>query len=200
MGQLKLKSLVRIKKYRSYRGKTGEILPDILQRNFKTDKPCRKWVTDISEFSLLGQKIYLSTILDLYNGEVISYTYHHRPNYELVNEMLRSALSKVPEQTDMILHSDQGWHYQMKTYQHTLKQHGIRQSMSRKGNCLDNAVMENFFGILKSEFFYLLEFSTIKEFLNELDAYMLYYNTARIKSKLNGLSPVQYRTQSSRVA
>ena len=196
MGQLNLKSLVRIKKYRSYRGQTGGILPDILQRDFKADKPCQKWVTDISEFSLLGQKIYLSTILDLYNGEIVSYTYNHRPNYEFVKAMLQSALSRIPEQTDMILHSDQGWHYQMKTYQHALKQRGIRQSMSRKGNCLDNAVMENFFGILKSEFFYLLKFSSIDEFLRELDDYISYYNTVRIKSKLLGMSPVQYRFHS----
>jgi transposase InsO family protein len=200
MGQLKLKSLVRIKKYRSYRGHAGEILPDILQRDFKADKPCQKWVTDISEFSLLGQKIYLSTILDLYNGEIISYTYNHRPNYALVDEMLQTALSKLPEQTDLILHSDQGWHYQMKTYRHSLKQRGIRQSMSRKGNCLDNAVMENFFGILKSEFFYLMKFHTIEEFLHELEEYITYYNTVRIKAKLGGLSPVKYRIQSSLVA
>ena len=200
MSQLKLKSLVRIKKYRSYRGQTGGILPDILQRDFKADKPCQKWVTDISEFSLLGQKVYLSTILDLYNGEIVSYTYNHRPSYALVSEMLQAALPKLPEQTTLLIHSDQGWHYQMKTYQHTLKQRGIRQSMSRKGNCLDNAVMENFFGILKSEFFYLSKFDTIDEFLRQLDDYIIYYNTVRIKVKLKGLSPVKYRIQSSSAA
>jgi transposase InsO family protein len=200
MGHLKLKSLVRIKKYRAYRGQRGGILPNLLQRDFKANVPCKKWVTDISEFSLLGQKVYLSALLDLYNGEVISYSYDIRPNYALVDVMLQKALPRVPEYTTLIIHSDQGWHYQMKTYQHTLKMRGIRQSMSRKGNCLDNAVMESFFGLLKTEFFYLSKFDTLEQFIRELDSYIHYYNTVRIKAKLKGLSPVQYRIQSSDVA
>ena len=200
MNQLKLKSLVRIKKYRAYRKQSYGIVPNILERNFKAHRPYQKWVTDITEFSLLGRKIYLSTILDLHNGEIVSYNYSSSPNYELVSTMLESALAMIPENKDLTLHSDQGWHYQMKAYQHALKQRGIAQSMSRKGNCLDNAVMESFFATLKSEFFYLLKFGTIEEFLLELDEYILYYNTKRIKAKLNGMSPVQYRVQHSLVS
>lgn len=200
MRQLKLKSLVRVKRYRSYRGQVGELPTNLLQRNFKADRPCQKWVTDISEFQLLGQKVYLSAMLDLYNGEIVAYCYSAHPRYALVDTMLQKALPLIPEQAELIIHSDQGWHYQMKRYQHELGKQGIHQSMSRKGNCLDNAVIENFFGLLKSEMFYLQEFQTIEEFLAELDAYMLYYNTIRIKSKLKGLSPVQYRIQSSTAA
>lgn len=193
MGQMGLKSLVRIKKYRSYRGEIGHVAPNLLKRNFKAERPYQKWVTDVTEFALLGQKVYLSALLDIFNGEIISYTYDHRPNYALVAQMLQRALPLVPEGASLIVHSDQGWHYQMKQYQHELRVRGIRQSMSRKGNCLDNAVIENFFGLLKSEFFYLSEFKTVEQFFSELDAYIHYYNTVRIKTKLNGMSPVQYR-------
>ena len=108
-----------------------------------------KWVTDVTEFSLFGQKLYLSPILDLYNGEIISYNISLRPVFSQVIEMLEKAFEKIPDKTNLILHSDQGWQYQMKQYQQLLKDKGIRQSMSRKGNCLDNSVMENFFGLLK---------------------------------------------------
>ena len=200
MGQLGLKSMVRIKKYRSYRGQLGKVAPNLLQRDFKAEKPCQKWVTDVTEFALLGQKVYLSAILDLYNGEVVSYSYSYRPNYALVEDMLEAALLLVSADMELIIHSDQGWQYQMKAYQYRLKQYGIRQSMSRRGNCLDNAVMENFFGILKSEMFYGQTFETMEGFLEALDEYIEYYNTKRIKVKLKGLSPVQYRIHSCCVA
>ncbi|SHN84765.1 Integrase core domain-containing protein, partial [Paenibacillus sp. ov031] len=99
-----------------------------------------------------------------------------------------------------LLHSDQGWHYQMKQYQHALKERAIIQSMSRKGNCYDNAVMENFFGIMKSEFLYLNEFESLDDFKQELAQYIDYYNHKRIKSKLKGMSPVQYRIHAIQVA
>ncbi|KAA6341040.1 hypothetical protein EZS27_011131 [termite gut metagenome] len=110
--------------------------------------------------------------------------------------MLNKAFKKLSDNTNLILHSDQGWHYQHRTYQHILENKGIIQSMSRKGNCLDNAVMENFFGLLKSEFFYLQEFESVEEFIRELDKYIDYYNNERIKVGLNGLSPVQFKYQS----
>ena len=169
MGQLGLKSMVRIKKYRSYRGQLGKVAPNLLQRDFKAEKPCQKWVTDVTKFALLGQKGYLSAILDLYNREIVSYSYSNRPNYALVADMLETALPLIPTGTELILHSDQGWQYQMKAYQYRLKQYGIRQSMSRRGNCLDNAVMENFFGLLKSEMFYGQTFETMEGFLGALD-------------------------------
>ena len=114
--------------------------------------------------------------------------------------MLDTAFERLPSNANLILHSDQGWQYQMNLYQNRLKDRGIRQSMSRKGNCLDNAVMENFFGLLKSEFLYIQEFNSMDDFIKELVEYIDYYNNQRIKCKLKGLSPVQYRIQSSKVA
>jgi len=200
MKELVLFCKVRMKKYKSYKGEVGKIAPNLLEREFKADKPADKWITDITEFALLGQKLYLSPILDLYNGKIISYNISLRPVFSQVTDMLQQAFDKIPDGTNLILHSDQGWQYQMKQYQQLLKNKGIRQSMSRKGNCLDNAVMENFFGLLKTELFYLQEFQSIDHFVQELIDYLDYYNNRRIKVKLKGLSPVNYRIQSSLVA
>ena len=193
MNQLGLKCLVRMKKYRSYRGNVGTVAPNILERDFKASKPNEKWVTDVTEFHLHGEKLYLSPILDLYNGEIIAYHLEKRPVYQLVSKMLDKALERIHDGDSPILHSDQGWHYQMKKYNHTLKENNIVQSMSRKGNCLDNAVIESFFGLLKSELLYLKEFESIDHLKQELEQYIDYYNHKRIKAKLKGMSPVQYR-------
>ncbi len=142
----------------------------------------------------IGEKLYLSPVLDLFNGEINTYTIGSRPTYSLVSEMLENALFKLPEEHQLLIHSNQGWHYQMKQFRHTLKEKGVVQSISRKGNCYDNAVMENFFGIMKSEFLYLKRFESIDHFKIELGNYIDYYNTRRIKAKLK-LIPVQYRTQ-----
>ncbi len=196
MIELGLKSLVRMKKYRSYRGNVGRISPNVLQRDFKASKPNEKWVTDVTEFHLFGKKLYLSPVLDLFNGEIIAYNIETRPVFPLVTKMLDQAFERLNEGDSPILHSDQGWQYQMTQYQHLLKEHQITQSMSRKGNCLDNAVIENFFGLLKSELLYLQEFESMEHFTLELEKYIYYYNHKRIKIKLKGLSPVQYRIQS----
>ena len=196
MKALNLICRVRIKKYRSYRGDVGRIAPNILNRDFSAKKPNEKWVTDIPEFSLFGEKLYLSPILDLYNGEIISYNLSHSPNFAQITDMLEKAFAKIPDDSGLILHSDQGWQYQMKDYRQRLLKKGIVQSMSRKANCLDNAVMENFFGLLKSELLYLQNFDNLQHFILELHAYLHYYNFFRIKAKLKGLSPVQFRTQS----
>lgn len=192
-----IKCQVRLKKYRSYRGQEGKIAPNILERDFVATTPNSKWVTDVTEFALFGQKRYLSPILDLYNGEIISYTISERPNLLMVTNMLKKAIKDINANTGLVLHSDQGWHYQHPAYQNALKNRGITQSMSRKGNCLDNAVIENFFGLLKSELLYLQKFSTMKHFETELKKYIYYYNNHRIKAKLKGLSPVMFRTQSN---
>jgi len=196
MKQAHLTCMLRVKKYRSYRGKVGKIAPNLVMRNFRAKFPNLKWVTDITQFKLFGEKLYLSPILDLFNGEIISYTLSKSPNFDLITKMLKSAFKRIPNDSHLILHSDQGWHYQMLAYQKMLIDKGIRQSMSRKGNCYDNSVMENFFGILKSEFYYNKKFSSIEHFTKELSEYIDYYNNNRIKAKLKGLSPVQFRTQS----
>jgi len=190
---LGLKSLIRIKKYKSYKGEQGKITPNILQRNFKTTKPNQKWATDVTEFNVSGRKLYLSPIIDLFNGEIISYQLSERPNFNQIINMLKKSFNRIPDNPNLILHSDQGWQYQMKQYQMLLKEKGITQSMSRKGNCLDNAVIENFFGILKSELFYIMKFRNINHLKLEIREYIKYYNNERIKLNLKGMSPIQYR-------
>lgn len=196
MRELQLKSLVRIKKYKSYRGQVGHIAPNHLSRKFEALHPNQKWVTDVTEFNICGQKVYLSPILDLYNREIVSFTIDKHPNAQLVPSMLKIALKRLAQNEHPMIHSDQGWQYQMRGYQQLLQQHGMMQSMSRKGNCLDNAVMESFFGVLKTEFYYLKKFTDVDTFIDELEEYIRYYNEDRISLKLKGLSPVSYRTQS----
>lgn len=184
---------VRMKKYRSYKGEVGKVAPNLLSRAFKTDMPLTKLVTDVTEFSLFGQKLYLSPVLDLYNGEILCYTLYDRPVLTMVTEMIEKLVKRTGKCEGTMLHSDQGWQYQHKLYQKMLRDSGFEQSMSRKGNCLDNSVMENFFGLLKSELLYLQEFQSIEHFKKSLHAYIKYYNNDRIKSRLGGLSPVEYR-------
>jgi putative transposase len=197
MNTIGLKCKVRMKKYRSYKGEVGRIAPNILERDFRASKPNQKWATDITEFSLFGKKSYLSPIIDLYNGEIVSYNITYRPTLDLVTGMVDAALGKINGNTNLILHSDQGWHYQHPNYRKRLKEKGVQQSMSRKGNCLDNAVIESFFGLLKSELLYLQEFNSIEHFHKEVKEYIDYYNNDRIKANLKGMSPVKYRTHSS---
>ena len=195
MKELGLVCHVRMKKYRSYRGEVGKIAPNLLNRDFHAEKPNQKWVTDVTEFSLFGEKLYLSPILDLHSSDLVSYTISDRPVLSMVTSMLDKAFEKIPDGTGLILHSDQGWQYQHKQYQRMLQKKGIQQSMSRKGNCLDNAVIENFFGLLKSELLYLQEFQSMEHFKQELTAYLDYYNNRRIKAKLKGLPPALHRQQ-----
>lgn len=194
MTTLGLKSVIRVKKYKSYRGENGKIAPNILQRKFKAEAPNQKWATDITEFNVSGTKLYLSPIIDLFNQEIVSYELTERPIFNQVVMMLKKAFKKIPDNTKLILHSDQGWQYQMRRYQHLLEEKGIIQSMSRKGNCLDNAIIENFFGTLKSELFYLKKYKSIDQLKKEINEYIIYYNNDRIKSNLNKMSPIKYRT------
>ncbi len=195
MKELGLVCQVRMKKYHSYKGEVGKIAPNLLNRDFRTEKPNQKWVTDVTEFSLFGEKLYLSPILDLHSRDLVSYTISDRPVLNMVTSMLDRAFEKISDGTDLILHSDQGWQYQHKQYQRMLQKKGIRQSMSRKGNCLDNAVIENFFGLLKSELLYLQKFESMEHFKRELIDYLDYYNNRRIKAKLKGLPPALHRLQ-----
>lgn len=195
MAQLNLKSCVRIKKYRAYNGQIGKVAPNILARSFDAARPNEKWVTDVTEFNVSGEKLYLSPIMDLYNGEIVAYEIAKRPLFNMIGSMLAKAFKRLRPGDEPVLHSDQGWQYQMFEYQRQLVSRSITQSMSRRGNCLDNASMESFFGTLKSEFFYLNKFSSIDMLRAGLIDYIRYYNYDRIKLKLNGLSPIDYRRQ-----
>lgn len=200
MNEEKIKCMVRIKKYRSYKGEVGKVAPNLLERDFSTSAPNEKWVTDVTEFSLFGRKLYLSPILDLHSSYLVSYTISEHPALSLVLNMARQALSVLPRGAEPILHSDQGWQYQHKQYQKLLKDHSIKQSMSRKSNCLDNAVIENFFGLVKSALLYMKEFNSMDQFKAELIEYLDYYNNRRIKAKLKGLPPAVHRKQALEVA
>ena len=184
---------IRKVKYRSYKGEVGRIAPNILERDFKASSPNQKWVTDVTQINIKQTKLYLSPLLDLFNGEVISYNISTTPNLEQIHDMLDKAFAKVSHLKGLIIHTDQGWQYQHYGYCRKLQSHDIIQSMSRKGNCLDNAVAENFFGIMKSELLYAENFDSPEEFIKALEEYIDYYNNKRIKIKLNGMSPVQYR-------
>lgn len=187
---------VRRRKYRSYRGQVGLAAPNVLERDFTTDAPNKKWVTDVTEFKMLGTKQYLSPLIDLFNGEVISYELRPSPVLLLVTTMLDKALARIDEAAKPMIHSDQGWHYRHINYRKKLESRGLEQSMSRKGNCLDNAVAENFFGHFKEEFLRQQSFTSMSEFKSELDKYIHWFNHDRIRLKLKGLSPVDYRVQS----
>ena len=195
MKELGLVCRVRMKKYRSYKGEKGTTADNVLAREFRAEKPNQKWVTDVTEFRMFGQKLYLSPILDLYSGDVVTYTLSDSPNLLTVTTMLEQAFSQIPDNTNLMLHSDQGWHYRHKPYVQMLQEKGIRQSMSRKGNCYDNSVMENFFGHLKSELLYLQSFDSMDHFKAELIEYIDYYNNRRIKTRLKGLPPALHRQQ-----
>ena len=199
MVKLGLKPLKRNKrKYSSYKGTVGKIADNLIKRNFTANNPNEKWYTDVTEFNLRGEKCYLSPILDGFNGEIISYNTSKSPNLAQIDDMLNKAFKKVGNLEGLIFHSDQGWQYQHQSYQQRLKNNGIKQSMSRKGNSMDNGMMENFFGLLKTEMFYDQEncYETLDDLIKAIDDYIYYYNYDRIKEKLKGLSPVNYRLQS----
>ena len=186
-------------KYHSYKGQVGKVADNLLNREFKSDEPFEKLTTDVTEFKVCDDKVYLSPVMDLYNREIVSYSISLSPNLEQVREMLSRLFEKLPADAKPLFHSDQGWQYQHAEYQRLLAEHNITQSMSRKGNCMDNGAMENFFGRLKVEMFYGEKFESVDAFIEELKNYIDYYNNDRISLKLKGMSPVQYRTHSQAI-
>ncbi|MGV8082878.1 MAG: IS3 family transposase [Coriobacteriia bacterium] len=180
-------------KYRSYVKQNEPPEPNLLRRGFSATEPCEKMVSDVTEFAVAGQKVYLSPMIDLFNGEVWSHAISTSPNQDFVMKMMDGLDGRLPEGAAPIFHTDQGlpyWHWR---YKKKVAELGGIQSMSRKGNCLDNAAAESFFGHLKSEFFYREKFKSIPEFVRELESYIVWYNNGRIRCDLDGLSPVQYR-------
>ena len=186
-------------KYHSYKGEVGKIADNLLGRDFYAARPFEKLTTDVTEFKVCDDKVYLSPVMDLYNREIISYSISLSPNLWQIREMLDGLFKKLPDDARPLFHSDQGWQYQHAEYQRLLEEHNIIQSMSRKGNCMDNGAMENFFGRLKVEMFYGERFESVNAFIDELKKYIHYYNNERISLKLKGMSPVQYRTHSQTI-
>lgn len=191
------------RRYSSYKDTIGKIAKNKINRRFMTPIPLQKLVTDVTESKCLhDEKLYLSPIMDLYNLEVISWKISKRPTLDIAIDPLKEAISVIKKNAKYrtTIHSDQGWHYQHNSWVKTLKKNGVFQSMSRKGNCLDNSSMENFFGLLKREMYYGEEkvaYSTLKK---RIENYIDYYNNKRIKTKLSGLSPVNYRKQDTQLA
>ena len=189
----------RKRKYSSYQGEIGKKADNLIQRQFEASNPMEKCYTDVTEFAIpaSSQKLYLSPVLDGFNSEIIAYNLSTSPNLIQVKDMLEQTFTEEYYE-NTILHSDQGWQYQHDFYHHFLEDKGIQPSMSRKGNSPDNGMMESFFGILKSEMFYGYEksFTSLEQLEQAIVDYIDYYNNKRIKVKLKGLSPVQYRTKS----
>lgn len=198
MTELGIKSRVRRKRFRSYQGEIGEAAPNLLNRDFAASRADEKWVTDVTKFSVAGRKLYFSPVMDLYNGEIVAYESSLRPDFSMVMNMLKKAVKTRGKAAKPLLHSDQGWHYRMQPYRAELARCGMTQSMSRKGNCFDNAAMESFFGTLKAECFYLGDYKDVDALRSGLKSYIDYYNRHRIKSKLGGLSPVEYRMRAEK--
>ena len=200
MGCLGLKGKQRKNdKYHSYKGEIGKVADNLLKRDFYAGKPFEKLTTDVTQFKVCDEKVYLSPVMDLFNREIVSYSISTSPNLWQIREMLDGLFAKLPADATPIFHSDQGWQYQHAEYQRLLFEHSIAQSMSRKGNCMDNGAMENFFGRLKVEMFYGEKFESVNAFIDELKHYIDYYNNERISLKLKGMSPVQYRTHSQAI-
>jgi putative transposase len=198
-----VKFMRKSRKYNSYKGKVGKVAKNRLSRRFYTPIPLQKLVTDITEFKCLGEeKLYLSPILDLYNGEIISFGIKKRPTLDLVMEPLDETIEIIKNHATYrtTIHSDQGWHYQHNQWVKTLKKNKVFQSMSRKATCADNASMENFFGILKQEMYHGEKLVSYEELKRRIEDYIYWYNNERSKAKLAGLSPVKYRIQSSQLA
>ena len=189
------------RKYNAYKGTVGKVAKNLINRRFHTNVCYQKLTTDITEFKCLdGKKLYLNPILDMFNGEILSYGINIRPTLELVLNPLDEALEIVKDSKyRTTIHSDQGWHYQHDKWVTRLKDHKVFQSMSRKGNCVDNAAMESFFGILKQEMYYGEKLCTFDELKRKIEKHISYYNHKRIKSKLAGMSPVEYRIHTSQL-
>lgn len=185
-------------KYHSYKGDIGKIADNIINRNFKADAPLQKWTTDVSQFNFSWGKCYISPILDMYTNEIISYDLSLQPNLSQITRMLQKAFEQFPNLDGLIFHSDQGWQYQHKYFRTELKKRKIVQSMSRKGNCYDNSVMETFFGRLKNEMYYGFEqnYDSFEAFSNAIEEYINYYNNERIQEKTKWMPPSKYREAS----
>ena len=212
MSKLDLYGVTPRAKYKSYKGDfNGTVDNKLLYkrvdtkrhrtkciRDFSTTDVNEKWTTDVSEFHIAAGKLYLSPILDMHNREIVSYNISRSPSFVQTIDMLNKAFNKYADLNNLIFHSDQGWQYQMAQYHKALRERGITQSMSRKGNCLDNSPMENFFGKMKNEMFYghEYEFKTLEQLQKAMEEYIEYYNNERIQVKLKGLTPCQARNQS----
>lgn len=196
MRELGLRCLVRRRKrYNSFRGDVGQAAENVLDRQFAAETAHTKWVTDVTEFNVGTTKVYLSPVLDLHDSRIISATAGPSPSVKMVTDSLRMAIDTLRPDEKPLVHSDQGFQYRHTLWRDTLRGAGLTQSMSRKGTCLDNAVMEGFFSHLKEEWFRIQKPETVEEFHVGLTDYLEWWNTTRLQERLGYLSPDEYRTQ-----
>lgn len=200
MSEMSLSGKAKKQRYHSYKGQVGRIADNVISRDFASDAPNKKWTTDVSQFNCPFGKAYLSPILDMGAGDIVAWDLSLSPNLEQINRMLDMAFGKHPNLNGLIMHSDMGWQYQHAAYQERLRGKGIVQSMSRKGNCIDNCIMESFFGTLKNEMFYghESEFETFEDLHEAIERYIDYYNNERIKGKTKWMPPSKFREASMR--
>ena len=199
MRQMGLRCCIRRERvyhrYNSYKGDVGQRFENIIGRDFKADGPWQKMGTDVTEFKLSFGKAYLAPVYDFASKEIVAHSISRCPNLAQQQEMLQILMDAKPEGAEPILHSDMGWQYQHETYVRTLADNGFIQSMSRKGNCIDNGATEQVFGHLKDEFFRGQDWQTFESFKADLDAYIMHWNTVRRQVMLKGLTPVEFRVQ-----
>ena len=183
------------KQYRRALGEISPAVPNLIKRDFHADEPNRKWLTNITEFSIPAGKVYLSPTIDCYDGMPVAWAVSDRPDAQLVNVMLDRAIESLPQDAHPIIHTDRGCHYRCHGWIERMDKAGLTRSMSKKGCSPDNAACEVFFGRLKNEMFYNRSWEgvTISEFIRQLEEYMAWYRNKRIKMSLGGLSPMEYR-------
>ena len=212
MKQIGLFGIAPKAKYKSYRGDMNGTVKNLLihkevdeenhrtkyVRDFETSKPNEKWSTDVSEFHIAAGRLYLAPILDMNNDEIVVHDISITPDFSQQIRLLDKAFGRFEDLTGLIFHSDQGWQYQMAPWHKALKDRGIIQSMSRKGNCIDNCIMETFFGRMKNEMYYghEQEFDTFEQFSLAVDEYIDYYNNRRIHKKTKWMPPSVFRETS----
>lgn len=195
MKSINMKSVIR-KKKKNYIASTPQITAEnVLNREFRADKPNEKWLTDVTEFKLTdGTKAYLSAIFDLFDNSIVTYLLGRSNNNMLVFETFDQAVTANPDASPLF-HSDRGFQYTSKMFRKKLDDIGATQSMSRVSRCIDNGPMEGFWGIIKSEMYYLRKFHDFNELQQAISKYMDFYNTRRLQEKLKGLTPIEYRNQ-----
>ena len=183
-------------RYNSFKGVVGRAFDNVLDRDFSADEPWQKLGTDVTEFKAPWGRAYFAPAYDFGSKEIVSWSISRSANMAQQKEMLEGLLAKMPEAASPVMHSDMGWQYQHDGYCKTLEEAGIVQSMSRKGNCIDNGATEQVFGHIKDEFFRGQSFESFEEFKERLEAYIVHWNTRRRQVKLKGLTPEEFRNQS----
>ena len=196
MCEMGLRAKIRRRRpYVSYTGTISHIADNKLDRKFTPDQPNTVFVSDVTEFRVAGRKVYLSPVMDLFDRSIVAHTVDTSPSTAFTADSLTKAIAVCAPEPGWMMHTDQGFQYQHSSWRNLIHDNGGVQSMSRKANCYDNAVMENFFGHLKTEMYHGQVFDTVAEFNQAIDEYIQWYNTERIQQRLKGLTPIQYRNQ-----